>query len=120
MASLLDEDKKRRAACGAYRPAATAFGCCSVCCDLERLAWISLTAALMASSASMLQCSFTGGRLRCLAMSLFLIVSTSSSVLPFTHSVAMLLLAMAEPQPNVLNLDSTMYLHVFVDDLSRN
>ena len=53
-------------------------------------------------------------------MSLFLIVSTSSSVLPFTHSVAMLLLAMAEPQPNVLNLDSTMYLHVFVDDLSRN
>ena len=34
------------------------------------LAWMSRTAALMASSASMLQCSFTGGRLRCLAMSL--------------------------------------------------
>lgn len=45
---------------------------------------MSLTAALMASSASILQCSFTGGRLRCLAMSLFLIVSTSSIDLPFT------------------------------------
>ena len=38
----------------------------------------------MASSASMLQCSFTGGRLRCLAISLFLIVRTSSIDLPLT------------------------------------
>ena len=41
---------------------------------------MSRTAALMASSASMLQCSFTGGRLRCFAMSLFLIVSTCRTV----------------------------------------
>ena len=45
-------------------------------CRGEHRALMSRTAALMASSASMLQCSFTGGRLRCFAMSLFLIVST--------------------------------------------
>lgn len=33
---------------------------------------------------TMEQCSLTGGRLRCFAMSLFLIVSTSSTSLPFT------------------------------------
>ena len=67
-------------------------GCCisfSVCCCFDaasfaRLACTSLTAALMASSASMLQCSLTGGKLKCFAISLFLIVSTSSIDLPFT------------------------------------
>lgn len=52
-----------------------------------RFAWISLTAALIASSANMLQWSFTGGRLRCLAISLFLMVSTSSIDLPFTLQI---------------------------------
>lgn len=69
---------------------------------------MSLTAALMASSASMLQCSLTGGRLRCLAMSRFLMVITSSMLLPLTHSVATLLLAMAEPHPKVLKQESVM------------
>lgn len=61
----------------------------------------SVTAALMASSASMEQCSFTGGRLRNCAMSLFVILDASSSVLPLTHSVATELEAMADPQPKV-------------------
>ena len=65
----------------------------------------SLTAALIASSASMLQCSFTGGSLRCLAMSVFLMDRTSSTDLPLIHSVATDDDAMAEPQPKVLNLD---------------
>ncbi len=38
--------------------------------------------ALMASSASIEQCSLTGGRLRCLAMSVFLRDDASSMVLP--------------------------------------
>lgn len=63
---------------------------------------------LMASSASMLQCSLTGGRERCFAMSLFLMDVALSSVCPFTHSVATLLLAMAEPQPKVLKQESIM------------
>ena len=57
----------------------------------------------------MLQWSFTGGRLRCLAMSAFLISTTSSRVLPFTHSVAKLLLVIAEPHPNVLKQESMMF-----------
>ena len=73
-----------------------------------RLALMSLTAALMASSASMEQCSFTGGRARCLAMSEFLMVTTSSSVRPLTHSVATDDDAMADPHPNVLKHESTM------------
>lgn len=72
------------------------------------LAFQSLTAALIASSANILQCNFTGGRLKCFAMSLFLIVRTSSTGFPFTHSVATLLEAMADPQPNVLKHESTM------------
>ena len=148
---------------GAAHAQAVAACCC--CSFLPFLAFQSLTAALMASSASMLQCSLTGGRLRCLAMSLFLMVSTSSTALPLTlqggwggagerrwvdagragrqgdghagaglaggsesrrgriasagrhagaarlpthHSVATLLLAMAEPQPKVLKQESTM------------
>ena len=66
------------------------------------LALMSLTAALIASSASIEQCSLTGGRLRCFAMSLFLMAVASSSVRPFTHSVATDELAIAEPHPKVL------------------
>lgn len=72
------------------------------------LAWMSLTAALIASSASMEQCSLTGGSERCFAISAFLIVPTSSSDRPLTHSVATDDDAMAEPQPNVLKQESTM------------
>jgi len=41
-------------------------------------------------------------------MSLFLMASTSSRVLPFTHSVASEDEAMALPHPKVLNLDSVI------------
>src|ERR1035437_5628782 len=41
-------------------------------------------------------------------MSVFLISSASSTVLPFTHSVASEEEAMAEPQPKVLNLASSI------------
>ena len=62
----------------------------------------------MASSASTEQWIFTGGRLSSVTMSVFLIASASSTVLPFSHSVARLELAIAEPQPNVLNFASSM------------
>ena len=64
---------------------------------------------LIASSASMLQCSFTGGSDKCFAMSLFLMLVAPSKCWPFTHSVATLLAAMALPQPNVLKQLSTMF-----------
>lgn len=54
------------------------------------------------------QCNLTGGNLNSLAISLFLIEPASSIVLPLTHSVAKELDAMADPQPNVLNLASIM------------
>jgi hypothetical protein len=41
-------------------------------------------------------------------MSVLRMLSTSSTVRPLTHSVATLELAMAEPQPKVLNLASAM------------
>lgn len=63
----------------------------------------------MASSASRLQCSFTGGSFRWFEMSVFLMVMASSSDFPFTHSLATELDAMADPQPNVLNLASTIF-----------
>ena len=65
------------------------------------LAWKSLMAILTASSASIEQCSLTGGSFRCLAMSEFWILPHSSSVLPLSHSVAYDELAIAEPQPKV-------------------
>lgn len=68
----------------------------------------SLTADLMASSASIEQCSLTGGKHSSLAISVFLIVTASSIVFPLIHSVAKLDEAMAEPQPNVLNLTSSI------------
>src|SRR5262249_2943537 len=68
----------------------------------------SVIAALIASSARTEQWIFTGGRLNSLTISVFLIASASASVLPFTHSVARLELAMALPQPKVLNFASSM------------
>ena len=56
----------------------------------------------MASSASMEQWSFTGGNFRCDAMSVFLILTASSMSIPSRISVAYELLAIADPQPNVL------------------
>jgi hypothetical protein len=50
----------------------------------------------------------TGGRCSSSAIMLFLMVSASSTVLPLSHSVASELDAMADPQPNVLNLASSM------------
>ena len=52
------------------------------------------------------QCNLTGGNFKCAAISVFLIANTSSTCFPFTHSVATEELAMADPHPNVLNLDS--------------
>src|SRR5213079_1511468 len=68
----------------------------------------SVTAALIASSARTEQWIFTGGRLSSLTISVFLIARASAKVLPLTHSVAKLELAIALPQPKVLNLASSM------------
>src|SRR5437899_6333025 len=65
-------------------------------------------AALMASSASTEQWIFTGGSDSSRTMSVFLIESASATVLPFTHSVASDELAIAEPQPKVLNRASSI------------
>ena len=46
--------------------------------------------------------------MRCLAISLFLMVTASSTCCPLTHSETTELLAMAEPHPNVLKHESTM------------
>ena len=43
-----------------------------------------------------------------IAISVFLIESASSMLLPFTHSVISELEAIADPQPNVLNFASSM------------
>ena len=45
-------------------------------------------------------------------MSVFLMARASSTVLPFTHSVARDELAMADPQPKVLNLASSITWHI--------
>ena len=50
----------------------------------------------------------TGGRARCSAISVFLMSEAWSRVLPLTHSVMRELEAMAEPQPKVLNLASSI------------
>ena len=72
-------------------------------------------AARMASSASTEQWIFTGGSESSFTMSMFLMERASSTVLPFTHSVASEEEAMAEPQPNVLNLASSMTLVSRID-----
>src|SRR5579862_5111169 len=67
-------------------------------------------AARMASSASTEQWILTGGSESSFTISMFLMERASSTVLPFTHSVASEDDAMAEPQPKVLNLASSMTL----------
>src|ERR1700719_3327934 len=67
-------------------------------------------AARMASSANTEQWIFTGGSDSSFTMSMFLMARASSTVLPLTHSVAKEEEAIAEPQPNVLNLASSMTL----------
>ena len=67
----------------------------SACC----LPCKSAIAVLIASSANTLQCILTGGKASSSAMSVFLISVASSRVLPLTHSVNRLLLAIALPQP---------------------
>jgi len=63
---------------------------------------------LIASSASTEQWIFTGGSFSSFTMSVFLILAASSTVLPFSHSVARLDDAMALPHPNVLNFASSI------------
>src|SRR5579884_2661958 len=65
-------------------------------------------AARIASSASTEQWIFTGGSASSFTISVFLISSASETVLPFTHSVASEDEAIADPQPNVLNLASSI------------
>src|SRR5438270_10670467 len=67
-------------------------------------------AARMASSARTEQWILTGGSESSFTISMFLMERASSTVFPFTHSVASEEEAMAEPQPNVLNLASSMTL----------
>ena len=65
-------------------------------------------APLMASSASTEQWILTGGRLSSSTICVFLTVMAWSTVMPLIHSVASDDEAMAEPQPKVLNLASSM------------
>jgi hypothetical protein len=65
-------------------------------------------AALMASSASTEQWILTGGRCSSSTIWVFLIAAAWSMVSPLIHSVASDDDAMAEPQPKVLNLASSM------------
>src|SRR5215510_1349995 len=62
----------------------------------------------MASSARTEQWILTGGRFSSCTMSVFLILPASWIVFPFSHSVERLELAMADPQPKVLNFASTI------------
>ena len=65
----------------------------------------------MASSASSEQCTFTGGSPSKASMTaLFVTSSASCTVLPFTSTVAIELVAIAAPQPKVLNFASRMTL----------
>ena len=61
----------------------------------------SLTADLMASSASIEQCSLTGGSESSRAMSVFLTAEASHTLIPFIFSVTSEDEAMAEPHPCV-------------------
>src|ERR1700731_840935 len=89
--------------CHYFASAATG---CAVCCFFFQ----SPIAARMASSARTEQWIFTGGSESSFTMSIFLIERASSTALPLTHSVASDEDAIAEPQPNVLNLGSSMTL----------
>src|SRR5439155_3871694 len=90
---------------GAIYCAATASGFAVPCFFFQ-----SPIAARIASSASTEQWIFTGGSESSFTISVFLMASASSMVFPFTHSVASEDDAIAEPQPNVLNLASSITL----------
>ncbi|KAH3664042.1 hypothetical protein OGAPHI_004756 [Ogataea philodendri] len=62
----------------------------------------------MASSASIEQWSFTGGKDNSLAIIVFLIFAASSIVIPLTSSVAKEEEAIADPHPKVLNFTSSI------------
>src|SRR3989338_3443304 len=68
----------------------------------------SPSAAFIASSARTEQWILIGGRASSCTISVFFILAASSMVRPFSHSVAKLELAMAEPQPKVLNFASSI------------
>src|SRR5258707_10787380 len=87
---------------------ASYFAWAATGCALSCFFFQSPMAARMASSASTEQWIFTGGSDSSFTMSMFLMASASSTVLPLTHSVAKDDDAIAEPQPNVLNLASSM------------
>eukprot|EP01137_Pigoraptor_chileana_P031598 Opistho-2@19676 len=63
----------------------------------------------MASCASIEQCSFTGGSDNSFAISTFVILRASSIDLPISMTVTRDELAIAEPQPNVLNFASVIF-----------
>src|ERR1039458_9975134 len=101
----------------AHRSSKTVYARCStgwawvwgwLCCPF--FFFQSPMAARIASSASTEQWIFTGGSDSSFTMSVLRIVSASSTVLPFTHSVAREDDAIAEPQPDALNLGSSMML----------
>src|SRR5260370_28986095 len=79
-------------------------------CALSCFFFQSPIAARIASSASTEQWIFTGGSESSFTMSMFLMARAWSTVLPLTHSVANDDDAIAEPQPNVLNLASSLTL----------
>src|SRR5205814_1103825 len=87
----------------ALRSAGRSSGACACA---ARFFFQSAMAALIASSASTEQWILTGGSDSSWAICVFLMVIASSTDLPFTHSVTSELEAMADPQPNVLNLAS--------------
>src|SRR5215831_4720370 len=95
--------RSRRAAICYFASAATGV---TLCCFFFQ----SPMAARIASSASTEQWILTGGSESSFTISVFLICRASSTVLPFTHSVASEDDAIAEPQPKVLNLASSMTL----------
>src|SRR3984957_5030891 len=90
------------------RWAQTYFASAATGVDTSCFFFQSPIAARMASSASTEQWIFTGGSDSSFTMSMFLMARASSTVLPLTHSVASEDEAMAEPQPKILNLASSM------------
>src|SRR5580692_1551802 len=99
---------------GPYRQRARQQAYCATAAvtglELSCFFFQSPIAARMASSANTEQWIFTGGSDSSFTMSMFLMARASSTVLPLTHSVAKEEEAIAEPQPKVLNLASSMTL----------
>src|ERR1700739_1506380 len=91
-------------------PSQTYFASAATGLETSCFFFQSPIAARMASSASTEQWIFTGGSESSFTMSMFLMASASSTVLPFTHSVASEDDAIAEPHPKVLNLASSITL----------